>query len=128
MRLIKIGVANVNATVGAVRSNTDRVLELGRRMAVEGVTLGRLKGLVAERIATVRADELAFSRDLKGQRCRLLGRVSMDSICIEIDDLQAAAGDRAVLWGRELSVDEVARHSGMISYELLCHAGAAGRS
>ena len=65
---------------------------------------------------------------LNGQRCRLLGRVSMDSICIEIDELQAAAGDRAVLWGRELSVDEVARHSGTISYELLCHAGAAGRS
>ena len=65
---------------------------------------------------------------LNGQRCRLLGRVSMDSICIEIDELEAAVGDRAVLWGRELSVDEVARHSGTISYELLCHAGAASRS
>ena len=64
---------------------------------------------------------------LNGHRCRLLGRVSMDSICIEIDGFEAAAGDRAVLWGRELSVDEVARHSGTIAYELLCHAGAASR-
>lgn len=39
MRLVKIGVANVNAIVGAVRSNTDRCLALARRMAGEEVTL-----------------------------------------------------------------------------------------
>ncbi len=39
MRLVKIGVASVNATVGAVRSNVDRCLELGRAMAAEQVTV-----------------------------------------------------------------------------------------
>ena len=39
MRLVKIGLANVNATVGAVRSNVDRCLELARAMASDDVTL-----------------------------------------------------------------------------------------
>ncbi|WP_437589825.1 NAD(+) synthase [Sorangium sp. So ce1000] len=39
MRLVKIGIANVDATVGAVRSNTDRCLSLARAMARDDVTL-----------------------------------------------------------------------------------------
>ncbi|WP_437724382.1 NAD(+) synthase [Sorangium sp. So ce861] len=39
MRLVKIGIANVNATVGAVRSNTDRCLAIARSMARDDVTL-----------------------------------------------------------------------------------------
>ncbi|AUX27571.1 NAD+ synthetase [Sorangium cellulosum] len=39
MRLVKIGIANVNSTVGAVRSNTDRCIALARSMAREDVTL-----------------------------------------------------------------------------------------
>ncbi len=62
--------------------------------------------------------------------CELLGRVSMDSLCINLtalleSGLQAEIGDRAVLWGSELSVDEVAHHCDSIGYELLCNAGAA---
>ncbi|MBW2526849.1 MAG: NAD(+) synthase [Deltaproteobacteria bacterium] len=39
MRLVKIGVASVNATVGAVQSNTARCIELAHQMAGEGVTV-----------------------------------------------------------------------------------------
>ncbi|MCC6556965.1 MAG: NAD(+) synthase [Polyangiaceae bacterium] len=39
MRLVKIGIANVNSTVGAVRSNVSRCLALARDMAREDVTL-----------------------------------------------------------------------------------------
>ena len=39
MRLIKIGVASVNPTVGAVRSNVDRCLEIADRIAKDDVTL-----------------------------------------------------------------------------------------
>ncbi len=62
---------------------------------------------------------------LNDQRCDLLGRVSMDSISIDLSDVDADIGDRVVLWGNELSVDEVAIASGSIAYELLCNAGAA---
>ncbi len=62
---------------------------------------------------------------LNEQRCELLGRVSMDSISIDLTGASASIGDRVVLWGNELSVDEVAATSETIAYELLCNAGAA---
>ena len=40
MRLVKIAVASVNATVGAVRSNVDRCVALAQAMAEEDVTIG----------------------------------------------------------------------------------------
>ncbi|WP_225411969.1 NAD(+) synthase [Stigmatella hybrida] len=40
MRLVKVGLASVNTTVGAFSRNVDRALELGRRMAAEDVTVG----------------------------------------------------------------------------------------
>jgi len=61
---------------------------------------------------------------LNAQCCKLLGRVSMDSICIDLSGVDASIGDRVVLWGNELSVDEVAAASDSIAYELLCNAGA----
>lgn len=39
MRLVKIGLASVNATVGAVRSNTDRCLAVAHAMAKDDVTI-----------------------------------------------------------------------------------------
>lgn len=61
-------------------------------------------------------------------RCATLGRVSMDSLCIDLSDMDASIGDRVVLWGEELSVDEVAQCSDTIAYELLCNAGRAVNS
>jgi alanine racemase len=57
---------------------------------------------------------------VNGVRCPLVGRVSMDMITVDVTDLPVAAiGDRAVLWGPELPVNEVARQCGTIGYELL---------
>ncbi len=39
MRLVKIGLASVNATVGAVRSNTDRCIAVAHAMAKDDVTI-----------------------------------------------------------------------------------------
>jgi alanine racemase len=57
--------------------------------------------------------------------CPLVGRVSMDSICVDLRGVNAKPGDRVVLWGKELSVDVVAKHASTIGYELLCSAGNA---
>ena len=62
---------------------------------------------------------------VNGRCCGLLGRVSMDSISIDLPGIDAGIGDRVVLWGNELSVDVVAATSDSIAYELLCNAGAA---
>ena len=65
-----------------------------------------------------------------GVRTRLVGRVSMDMITVDLSPLDAAGvpasiGTEVVLWGvsaggASLPVDEVARAAGTISYELLC--------
>lgn len=39
MRLVKIGIANVNSTVGAVRSNVDQCITLAHAMANENATV-----------------------------------------------------------------------------------------
>lgn len=57
---------------------------------------------------------------VRGQRVPLVGRVSMDMLAVDLTDLpQAELGDRVELWGAQVSVDEVARASGTIGYELL---------
>jgi alanine racemase len=55
--------------------------------------------------------------------CPIVGRVSMDSLSVDLRGVEASHGDRVVLWGRELPVDTVAEHAGTIAYEILCHAG-----
>lgn len=56
-----------------------------------------------------------------GVRTRTVGRVSMDMMMVDLTALpQAGIGSSVTLWGGDLSVDEVARAAGTISYELLC--------
>lgn len=57
-----------------------------------------------------------------GKRTRLVGRVSMDMLTVDLTDLpDAGIGSRVELWGRQVLVDKVARCAGTISYELLCN-------
>ncbi|SFK30775.1 alanine racemase [Methylophaga sulfidovorans] len=58
---------------------------------------------------------------IQGQRCPVIGRISMDTICINLTDCsQAMVGDEVLLWGRsELMVEEVAEYASTIPYELV---------
>ena len=57
---------------------------------------------------------------INGQRCPMVGRVSMDMITVDVTDLpDVAIGNEVVLWGKGLSVNEIAACAGTISYELL---------
>jgi len=65
---------------------------------------------------------------INGQRAPLIGRVSMDMITVDLRQLpNAAIGDEVVLWGQGLPIEEVARHTGTIAYELLCGVTARVR-
>lgn len=57
-----------------------------------------------------------------GVRTRLVGRVSMDMIMVDLGPVPAArVGTPVSLWGHDgLGVDEVASAAGTIGYELLC--------
>ncbi|MEX2476106.1 alanine racemase [Marinobacter sp.] len=55
-----------------------------------------------------------------GKRIRLIGRVSMDMLAVDLSAApDAQEGDAVELWGGQVSVDEVASHAGTIGYELL---------
>lgn len=60
---------------------------------------------------------------VNGKETRLLGRVSMDMIVIDLTAIEARVGDIVELWGKHVAVDRVAEACGTISYELLCNAG-----
>jgi alanine racemase len=56
-----------------------------------------------------------------GHRTRLLGRVSMDMLAVDLEPCpEAGFGTPVVLWGDGLPVEEVAAAAGTIGYELLC--------
>lgn len=61
-----------------------------------------------------------------GVRTRLVGRVSMDMLAVDLAPVPAAdAGTEVTLWGRAtngtvLAIDEVAASAGTLSYELMC--------
>ena len=57
-----------------------------------------------------------------GVRTRVLGRISMDMLAVDLTPVpQAGVGTSVTLWGADgLSVDEVARAAGTIGYELMC--------
>jgi alanine racemase len=57
---------------------------------------------------------------VNGQLAKLAGRVSMDMISVDVSDIDKVnLGDEVILWGRDLSVAEVARWADTVSYELL---------
>ncbi len=57
---------------------------------------------------------------LNGEFATIIGRVSMDTMSIDLRNHDAVRiGDEVILWGKELPVDEIARHAETIPYELL---------
>jgi alanine racemase len=55
-----------------------------------------------------------------GVRCPLVGQVSMDMVTVDLSACpQAKVGSAVTLWGRGLSIDEVAQACGTNAYELL---------
>ena len=58
---------------------------------------------------------------VNGQRCPVIGKVSMDMVCIDLRNApQARVGDTVTLWGGAPLATEIAGHCGTISYELFC--------
>lgn len=58
---------------------------------------------------------------VNGRRVALIGRVSMDMLCVDLrTQPDAAPGMPVVLWGHGLPIEEVAESAGTIAYQLLC--------
>lgn len=69
---------------------------------------------------------------VRGQRCPLLGRVTMDLMMIDVSEIDGVqAGDEAVLMGRdgneEVSCAELAERAGTITWEITTRIGSRVR-
>ncbi|MEK2610157.1 alanine racemase [Pseudomonas shirazensis] len=57
-----------------------------------------------------------------GKRSQLIGRVSMDMLCIDLTDVpEATLGSPVELWGKQVLASDVAGHAGTIPYQLFCN-------
>jgi alanine racemase len=63
---------------------------------------------------------------VNGVRCRMVGRVSMDMLTVDLTPVpEAGIGSEVTLWGQSstgavLSIDEIAHAAGTVGYELMC--------
>ncbi|MGV8948363.1 MAG: alanine racemase [Candidatus Paracaedibacter sp.] len=57
---------------------------------------------------------------INNTRCKLVGRVSMDMIAVDLSPcVHAKVGDPVILWGTDLPIEEVAAFTDNVSYDLL---------
>ena len=61
-----------------------------------------------------------------GKMTRLIGRVSMDMLFVDLTDIpNATIGSQVELWGNQVSANAVATSAGTIAYELFCNVKRA---
>jgi alanine racemase len=92
------------------------------RIAV--VALGYADGVM--RAGSGGDDRPGGAAGVAGQRCPIVGRISMDLACIDITDLPDGAvhrNDFAALIGGGITVDDIAASAGTIGYEILTRLG-----
>lgn len=54
-------------------------------------------------------------------RCKIVGRVSMDMLTIDLRNCPSAkVGDNVVMWGDGLPIEEVAKHTDNCPYDIIC--------
>ena len=58
---------------------------------------------------------------INGKKARILGRVCMDQLSVDVTEIpDAKMGDEVILFGKELPVEELAELIGTINYEIVC--------
>lgn len=61
---------------------------------------------------------------INGQRCPIVGVVTMDQLMVDIGAIDTKLGDEVVLIGEDISVNEWAKMMNSISWEILCDFSA----
>jgi alanine racemase len=58
---------------------------------------------------------------INGQKAKVLGRVCMDQMCVDVSNIEnVKMGDEVILFGKELPVEALAEICSTINYELVC--------
>jgi alanine racemase len=114
-RVLQVRNVPRNAAVGYGATWTAK---RGSRIAV--IAAGYADGILRAAAATERDVLVA------GKRCRIVGRISMDLLTVDVTDLPDNAvrrGSLVTLIGGELGLDTVAAQAGTIGYEVLSSLG-----
>ena len=65
---------------------------------------------------------------VNGRIVPIVGRVSMDMIVVDLgQNNQDKPGDEVIFWGKELPVEQIAKHTGISAYELLTRLTARAK-
>jgi alanine racemase len=118
-RILQIRVVDRDQTVGYGATWTAK-----RPTRIAVVALGYADGLL--RAGSGTDERPGGNAIVAGKRCPIVGRISMDLICIDVTALAegtAHRGDPATLIGPDLPIDEVAASAGTIGYEILTRLG-----
>ena len=124
-------VVNLSGRIVQIRSVArDQTMGYGatwtarRNSRIAVVALGYANGLL--RAGSASDERPGGSAIVAGNRCPIVGRISMDLLMLDITELADGTvrrGDFATLVGGELSIDEVAAAAGTIGYEILTRLG-----
>lgn len=94
-----------------------RTFTADREMKIATVTIGYADGY--SRLLSSKGDILVH-----GKRCKIVGRVCMDQLMIDVSDVEAKAGDIVTLIGCDgdecITADELAAIYDTIGYEVVC--------
>ena len=123
---------NQNAVLMPVMLLTSRIIAIRKIAKGEGIGYGSL--FIADRDTIVgvvacgyadgypRSAVTGTPMAVNGKMTRLIGRVSMDMLFVDLTDIASAnIGSQVELWGDQVSANDVAANAGTIAYELFCN-------
>jgi len=112
---LKSIVASIHSLLPSDTIGYGRTYEVQKKMKTAIVPIGYADGYF--RTLSNKGEVL-----INGKRCKILGRVSMDQIVVDVTDTNASIGDEVVIIGKqkydEISAEEVAENASTISYEV----------
>jgi alanine racemase len=127
---------NPNTQLRAVMQFISKVIAIRRIKAGESIGYGSM--FTAQRdtlvgvVACGYADGYPRSASnhapvaVNGRKTKLIGRVSMDMLFVDLTDItDAAIGSHVELWGDNIAANDVAKAAGTIAYELFCNVKRA---
>lgn len=65
-----------------------------------------------------------YSFEIKGKEAKIIGRVCMDQIMLDVTDIDASIGDEVTVFGSNIvTANELAKITDTINYEIVCAVG-----
>ncbi len=115
---LKAVISQVKTVPAGVCISYGRTFTTEREMRIATVTIGYADGY--SRLLSSKGEILVH-----GKRCRIVGRICMDQLMIDVSDVpEAVSGDIVTLIGRDgsgkITADELASVYGTIGYEVVC--------